>query len=109
MPAKKRKKESTTEKVALPKSLRSQIDKLDGWALDEETMEIHKLFKLPTYINALAFVAKIAVHAEILNHHPRIVLTYNTVEVFCSTHDAGTITKSDIELAKKIQQIKTNC
>ena len=105
----KKRAQNASTTATLPKSIKTQLDKLDGWIYNEKTNEISKIFTLTTYLNALAFVAKVAVHAEIIKHHPRIVLSYNSVEVFCTTHDAGTITKLDIDLAKKIQQIKTYC
>ena len=54
----------------------------------------------------LAFVAKVAVHAEVMNHHPDIELSYGKVKVKLSTHDAKGLTTLDFELAKRIDGIQ---
>lgn len=55
---------------------------------------------------AIEFINKLAVIAERLNHHPTIHNTYNTVELFLSTHDAGdVVTEKDWELAREISTV----
>lgn len=55
---------------------------------------------------AIEFINKLAIIAERLNHHPTIHNTYNTVELFLSTHDAGdVVTEKDWELAREISKI----
>lgn len=56
--------------------------------------------------SAIAFINNLAIIAERLNHHPTIHNTYNTVELFLSTHDAGdVVTEKDWELAREISKI----
>lgn len=58
------------------------------------------------FLDAMAFINKVATIAEQLNHHPTIHNTYNTVELFLSTHDAGDmVTEKDWELAKGIAKL----
>lgn len=60
---------------------------------------------------AFDFITQVALIAEKLNHHPKIINVYNTVELILSTHDAGdSITELDYRLAKEIEHIitKTN-
>ncbi|MFN5706111.1 MAG: 4a-hydroxytetrahydrobiopterin dehydratase [bacterium] len=55
---------------------------------------------------AIEFINKLVIIAERLNHHPTIHNTYNTVELFLSTHDAGdVVTEKDWELAREISKI----
>ena len=55
---------------------------------------------------AIEFINKLAIIAERLNHHPTIHNTYNTVQLFLSTHDAGdVVTEKDWELAREISKI----
>lgn len=55
---------------------------------------------------AIEFINKLAIIAEQLNHHPTIHNTYNIVELFLSTHDAGdVVTEKDWELAREISKI----
>jgi 4a-hydroxytetrahydrobiopterin dehydratase len=64
-------------------------------------------FKFKNFIEAFAFVSKVAIHAEKLNHHPEISIAYNKVKIggLC-THDAGNqITSLDIDLARKISKL----
>lgn len=55
---------------------------------------------------AIEFINKLAIIAQQLNHHPTIHNTYNIVELFLSTHDAGdVVTEKDWELAREISKI----
>lgn len=63
------------------------------------------------FSEAFGFIAQVALIAEKLNHHPKIINVYSTVELILSTHDAGdSITELDYTLAKEIETIvnKTN-
>ena len=58
------------------------------------------------FIDAFAFMSKVAIITEKANHHATIHNTYNTVELFLSTHDAGNIiTDKDWAVAKKIEKL----
>lgn len=50
----------------------------------------------------MAFVNRVAESAEAANHHPDIDIRYSKVTLTLSTHDAGGITRNDIDLAKEI-------
>ena len=51
-------------------------------------------------------MTKVAILAEKDNHHPTWSNTWNTVEVWLSTHDAGNIvTEKDLALAKAIDAL----
>ena len=52
---------------------------------------------------AVNFVQSLVEPADRMNHHPDLKITYNRVEVSLTTHDAGGLTKADLELAKIIQ------
>ncbi|NIV15466.1 MAG: 4a-hydroxytetrahydrobiopterin dehydratase, partial [Aliifodinibius sp.] len=39
------------------------------------------------------------------NHHPDIMIIYNTVQLSVTTHDAGGLTEKDFELAKKVNEL----
>ncbi len=58
------------------------------------------------FLSAIEFINKLAIIAKQLNHHPTIHNTYNTVELFLSTHDAGdVVTEKDWGLAKEIMKL----
>jgi 4a-hydroxytetrahydrobiopterin dehydratase len=64
----------------------------------------NKLYRKFTFNNvseAFAFMTRVAIEAEKVNHHPLWTNVWNTVEIWLSTHDAGdVITKKDEDLAK---------
>jgi len=63
-------------------------------------------FTFKDFKQAFAFMTMVAEIAERLNHHPTWTNTYNKVEMWLSTHDAGDIvTAKDHELAKSIDAI----
>mgnify|MGYP000861745919 CR=1 FL=1 len=73
---------------------------LPGWEIHENGLR--KTFENSSYPLGALFVSTIALHAELLNHHPDVKFTYKTVEVWTTTHDSGGITSYDLELARRI-------
>lgn len=96
------------KKILSEKQLVSQLKSLPGWKTNPAQTVLKARFSQPDYISGLVFIARVAVHAELLQHHPDITYTYNTVAVSLSTHDSGGITKLDIELAKRISTLTTS-
>lgn len=82
------------------------LKKLPGWVTNTKRTEISKSIPTQSFLGGLSLVAKIAVHAEILGHHPDIELTYNAVKIHLSTHDVKGLTKLDFELAKRIDVLQ---
>jgi 4a-hydroxytetrahydrobiopterin dehydratase len=69
----------------------------------EKNNTLYKKFSFSNFIDAFAFMTKVAIVAEKMNHHPNWSNVYNTVEISLNTHDAGDIvTEKDYELAKAI-------
>ena len=76
-------------------------DKLEeGWILKDTS--IHKEFVFNNFVKAFSFMTSVALEAEKANHHPDWQNVYNKVNISLSTHDAGGLTKSDFDLALKI-------
>jgi 4a-hydroxytetrahydrobiopterin dehydratase len=74
---------------------------------EEKNNALNKKFKFQNFSEAFAFMTRVALEAEKMDHHPKWTNTYNEVEVWLSTHDAGDIvTEKDRKLAKKIDAIK---
>jgi 4a-hydroxytetrahydrobiopterin dehydratase len=72
----------------------------------EEENQLTKTFKFKNFIDAWAFMSKVAIVAEKMNHHPNWSNVYNQVTIKLSTHDAGnTITDLDRKLAKEIDAL----
>ena len=78
---------------------------LSGWSECEDRDAIRKTFAFPDFGEAFAFMTRIALAAERLDHHPEWFNVYNRVEVTLSTHDAGGVTGRDIELAALMDRV----
>jgi 4a-hydroxytetrahydrobiopterin dehydratase len=83
------------------------IDELpDGWSYDEQAKSIFREFFLKNFMDAVAFIGKIAPLAEKHDHHPDIFLhSYKKVRVTFSTHSAGGVTEKDITLSKAVNDL----
>jgi 4a-hydroxytetrahydrobiopterin dehydratase len=77
----------------------ASLAKLSGWKLADDGKAIERRFKFADFSEAFAFMARGALAAEKLDHHPEWSNVYNRVDVRLSTHDAGGVTSLDIELA----------
>jgi len=68
--------------------------------------KLYRKFQFKDFSEAFAFMTRVAIEAEKLNHHPEWKNVWNTVEIWLSTHDAGDIvTEKDKQLAGKIDQL----
>ncbi len=67
---------------------------------------LYKKFSFDDFSSAFAFMTRVAFLCEMKNHHPRWTNTWNTVEIWLSTHDAGNVvTEKDTSLAAEIDKI----
>lgn len=72
----------------------------------EENHELTQTFTFKNFIEAWAFMSKVALIAEKMDHHPNWSNVYNKVEIKLSTHDAGNkITDKDRKLAGEIDKL----
>jgi len=74
----------------------------------EENDYLYRSFKFKDFLEAFAFMTKVALIAEKHNHHPRWSNVYNEVEIMLNTHDEGDIvTDKDRRLASDIDKLLT--
>jgi 4a-hydroxytetrahydrobiopterin dehydratase len=67
---------------------------------------LYRKFEFKDFSEAFAFMTRVALIAEKMDHHPKWTNVWNTVEVWLSTHDAGDIvTDKDRRLAEKIDAL----
>ena len=72
----------------------------------EENNQLKRTFKFKDFIEAFAFMSKVAILSEKQNHHPNWSNVYNTVEICLCTHDAGNVvTEKDRKLAAAIDAL----
>jgi len=73
---------------------------------EEKDNKLVRRFTFEDFTQAFAFMTKVAIHAEKMDHHPNWSNVWNTVNIELTTHDAGnTITQKDRDLAAKIDQL----
>ncbi|RYF79020.1 MAG: pterin-4-alpha-carbinolamine dehydratase [Chitinophagaceae bacterium] len=73
----------------------------------ETNNALYRKFEFNDFSEAFAFMTRVAMIAEKMNHHPRWTNVWNTVEVWLNTHDAGnTVTDKDRKLAQKIDELQ---
>ena len=67
---------------------------------------LYRKFEFKDFSEAFAFMTRVALIAEKMNHHPRWTNVWNTVEVWLNTHDAGdVVTDKDRKLAERIDAL----
>jgi 4a-hydroxytetrahydrobiopterin dehydratase len=76
---------------------------LPGWRLDRG--EIFKNYKFPSFLEAIAFIDRIAEKAESANHHPDLENHFNRVRVALHTWNESAVTEKDLALAREIESV----
>jgi len=72
----------------------------------EADNKLYRKFEFKDFSEAFAFMTRVAMEAQKMDHHPLWTNVYNTLEIWLSTHDAGDIvTDKDRKLAKKIDAL----
>ena len=80
----------------------AELDNLSGWTVVNG--KLHKQFQFSSFVEAFGFMARVALAAESMNHHPEWLNVYNRVTIDLMTHDAGGISALDFELAKRADE-----
>ena len=83
----------------------SALAHLPGWKRVEGREAISKRFVFKDFNHAFGWMARIALVAERMDHHPEWFNVYKTVDVTLATHDAGGVTALDIALAEAMNAI----
>ena len=73
--------------------IQQRLTGLQGWALDGHA--IRKPFTFAGFLDAIAFVNRLAPVAEAADHHPDILINYKRVTLTYSTHSQGGLTVKD--------------
>ena len=84
---------------------KSALAQLNGWREVAGRDAITRKFVFKDFNEAFGFMARAALVAEKLDHHPEWSNVYKTVEVTLSTHDAGGLTELDIKLAQTMDKL----
>ena len=79
------------------------LDELPGWAYAANRLV--RTVTAPSFRGAIALVNAVADVAEDLDHHPDIDVRYRDVTFTCWTHTSGGVTTSDLDLARRIEEL----
>ncbi len=80
-----------------------ELKNLPGWSVVNE--KLHKEFQFDNFNQAFGFMTRAAMEIEKMNHHPEWFNVYNKIPIELTTHDAGGITKNDVNLAKILNSL----
>ena len=84
--------------------LRQILQEVPQWkAINEH--HVTRTFTFPDFKQALAFVNRVGEVAEQQGHHPDILLTWGKAEITMWTHKIDGLTRSDLIMAAKIDQL----
>lgn len=79
--------------------------KLPGWRMAEGRDAIQRTFTFKDFSEAFGFMARAALVAEKMDHHPEWSNVWSRVEVTLATHSAGGLTELDVKLAEAMDKI----
>ena len=88
-----------------PKERTAALMRLKGWRSVERGAAIVRTFTFADFSEAFGFMARAALVAEKMNHHPDWSNAYKTVNVVLTTHEAGGLTERDVRLAEAMDRI----
>ena len=83
--------------------IRSALADLTDWTFADDAL--HREFRFGGFPEALAFLVRVGLEAQTMNHHPELRNVYDRVWVDLSSHDAGGVTDRDVSLARRIDGI----
>ncbi|HIF89265.1 MAG TPA: 4a-hydroxytetrahydrobiopterin dehydratase [Candidatus Thioglobus sp.] len=82
--------------------INSALQNLDGWQIVDGYLS--KEFTFKGFIQAMGFMTQVAIHAQVMQHHPEWSNVYNKVKINLTTHDEDGITELDVRFAEKAQR-----
>jgi 4a-hydroxytetrahydrobiopterin dehydratase len=86
-------------------ALAAALKALPAWQKAEGRSAINRTYTFADFNQAFGFMARVALVAEKMDHHPEWSNVYKTVAVTLATHDAGGVTERDLALAREMDRI----
>ena len=80
-----------------------RLDEVDGWI--ELDGKLQRDFTFDNFVEAFGFMAKVALIAESLDHHPEWFNVYNRVSIHLMTHDVDGVSDNDFEFARRVNEV----
>lgn len=88
-----------------PEERDAALDRLSAWSLRADSLAIERTFAFDDFNEAFAFITRVALLAEKVDHHPEWSNVYNKVAITLTTHDAGGLSKRDVAMAGAIDKL----
>ncbi len=67
--------------------------------------KLRRELRFADFVEAFGFMARVALVAEAMGHHPEWSNVWNRVTIELTTHDAGGLTDLDLQLARRIDAL----
>lgn len=81
------------------------LDELDEWEFDDARDALTRQFIFKDFSEAFAFMTRVALLAEVMDHHPEWSNVWNRVNILLTTHDAGGLSERDVGMARAIDAL----
>lgn len=81
------------------------LDRLGEWDYDEARDALTRSFLFADFSEAFAFMARVALLAEKMDHHPEWSNVWNRVDMLLTTHDAGGLSRRDVAMAEEVDRL----
>ena len=90
---------------ATDQEIDASLTALPGWTRVAGRPAIAKSYKWADFSEAWAFMSRVALLAEKMDHHPEWLNVWNRVDITLTTHDAGGVSLLDLTMAAGIEKI----
>ncbi len=81
--------------------IEAELIKLNNWNFKDNLL--FRVYKLNSFMDVMSFSNLVSDKSEQIDHHPKMIIDYDTIEFKLSTHSVGGITVLDFELANFIE------
>lgn len=88
---------------AMEPEIQEALAELSSWAVVDG--KLHREYRFRDFVQAFGFMTQVALLAERAAHHPEWFNVYNRVVIDLTTHEAGGITRKDLDLARQMEEI----
>ena len=85
------------------REIRAKLSGVPGWGYEDD--HLTRTIEFGSFMDAIAFVERVAHAAESADHHPDIDIRYSSVRIAVSSHDVGGITDRDFALAQVVSEL----
>ena len=81
-------------------ALNEALASLPNWTVARSGAALERSYRFSDFLAAFGFMGRVAVYADVVDHHPEWFNVYNRVDVTLTSHDAGGVTNRDIRMAR---------